>query len=413
MNQPARILAALLIGLALGIAGGRFGWALAVNVADPIGSIWIDALRMTVVPLVVALLVTGILRTAGQSRGGGLALKAVLFFVALLWLSTLISAFLTPALLAAWPLGTASRAALDSAMGQAPAVTTSAPPLGDFIRSIVPTNPLSAAVNDAMLPLIVFTTLFALAAVRLEEGARATLENLFSAIEQAMLTIVGWVLWIAPLGVFALAFVLGARAGTAAIGALAHYIAIVSAAGLAAWALAYPVALLGARVRLGAFIRAVAPAQIVALSTQSSLATLPTMLKCCERLGVPVAVAGVPLPIAVAIFRVTSPAMNLAVAIYVAHLTGTPLSAATIAAGAVVAGTTTLGTISLPGQVSFLTSTTPIALAMGVPLAPLGLLLAVEMIPDLVRTVGNVTMDVAATTALARHEGALDASTGA
>jgi Na+/H+-dicarboxylate symporter len=159
----------------------------------------------------------------------------------------------------------------------------------------------------------------------------------------------------------------------------------------------------GGGVKLLDFVRAVAPAQAVAVSTQSSLASLPAMLKGSERLGIAPEVAGVPLSIAVAIFRVTSPAMNLAVVIYVAHWLGIELSAGAIAAGVAVAWVTTLGSVSLPGQVSFLTSITPIALAMGVPLGPLALLVAVEMIPDLVRTVGNVTMDVAATTAVTRR----------
>ena len=110
------------------------------------------------------------------------------------------------------------------------------------------------------------------------------------------------------------------------------------------------------------------------------------------------------MPIAVAIFRVTSPAMNLAVAIYVAHWMGIELSPSALFAGAAVAAITTIGSVSLPGQVSFLTSITPICVAMGVPIEPLALLVAVEMIPDLVRTVGNVTMDVAATSVISRLE---------
>ena len=156
------------------------------------------------------------------------------------------------------------------------------------------------------------------------------------------------------------------------------------------------------RVQLVAFAKAVAPAQAVALSTQSSLASLPPMLKAATDLGVERAVSRVSLPVAVAIFRVTSPAMNLAVAIYVAHWLGLSLAPSAIAAGAAVAAITTIGSVSLPGQVSFLTSIAPICVAMGVPIEPLALLIAVEMIPDLVRTVGNVTMDVAATTAIAR-----------
>lgn len=416
MSQTTRILAALIAGLGFGIAGAQWGWGAAAAIAEPIGALWLDALRMTVVPLVVALLVTGIARTADSARGGKLALNSVLLFIALLWLSTLIAAFLIPALLQLWPMPADAAAGLNAALGQSEASVAAAPGLADFLRSIVPTNPIAAAADDAMLPLIVFTTLFAIATTQLDVEMRERITGLFTAIERAMLVIVRWVLLIAPLGIFALAFVVGMKAGTAAIGALAHYIIIVSCAGLAAWALAYPLAVFAGGVRLFDFIRAIAPAQAVALSTQSSLASLPAMLKSSERLGVPVVVAGVPLPIAVAIFRVTSPAMNLAVAIYVAHWLGIELTVGAIAAGAVVAAVTTLGSISLPGQVSFLTSVTPIAVAMGVPLAPLALLVAVEMIPDIIRTVGNVTMDVAATTAVARREGrareALSTDTG-
>ena len=404
IDQTARILIALLAGLAIGILGARMGWDQLAAIAEPIGALWLDALRMTVVPLVVALLVTGIARTADSARGGGLALRSVMLFVALLGASTLIAAFLVPALLRLWPMSADAAAGLNVALGQVHQTTGAVPGLADFLRSIVPTNPFAAAAGDAMLPLILFVMLFAIATTRLAPEVREKITGLFSAIEQAMLVIVNWVLWIAPLGIFALAFGVGMKAGTAAIGALAHYIVIVSCAGVAAWAMAYPIAAFGGGVKLLDFVRAVAPAQAVAISTQSSLASLPAMLKSSERLGVAAEVAGVPLSIAVAIFRVTSPAMNLAVAIYVAHWVGIELSAQAIAAGAVVAGITTLASVSLPGQVSFLTSVAPIALAMGVPLQPLALLVAVEMIPDLVRTVGNVTMDVAATIAVSRRE---------
>ncbi len=114
------------------------------------------------------------------------------------------------------------------------------------------------------------------------------------------------------------------------------------------------------------------------------------MLRGAEGLGVPVATSGVVLPLAVAIFRVTGPPMNLAVAIYVAYWFGVPLGPAQLAAGVAVAAITTMGAVSLPGQISFVTSIAPICIAMGVPVAPLGLLVAVETIPDIFRTLGNV-----------------------
>ena len=100
--------------------------------------------------------------------------------------------------------------------------------------------------------------------------------------------------------------------------------------------------------------------------------------------------------------RATSPAMNMGVAIYAAYLTGTPLSVWALLAGAVVAFLVSLSSVSLPGTISFVISVGPIANAMGVPIAPLALLVAVEMLPDIMRTLGNVTMDVAVTSAVDR-----------
>jgi Na+/H+-dicarboxylate symporter len=175
---------------------------------------------------------------------------------------------------------------------------------------------------------------------------------------------------------------------------------------------AYPVAVFGGRVGLGRYVRAVLPSQAVALSTQSSLATLPVMVEGSSELGVPVAVSGVTLPLAVAIFRATGPAMNFAVAIYVAEWFGVPLSPATLAVGVVVATLTSLGSVSLPGTVSYVSAIAPVASTIGAPVSPLGLLVAVETLPDIMRTVGNVTWDVAAATWLARRAGEVPADTG-
>jgi Na+/H+-dicarboxylate symporter len=186
---------------------------------------------------------------------------------------------------------------------------------------------------------------------------------------------------------------------------LLHYVVIVSVVGAVIWFLAWPLAMVGGRVSFLKYTRAVGPAHAVAISTQSSLASLPAMLRGTEKIGIPVAASGVILPLAVAVFRATGPAMNLAVAIYVAHWFGIELSPWQLAAGVALAATTTIGAVSLPGSISFISSIAPICLAMGVPIEPLVVLLAVETLPDIVRTTGNVAMDVAATTTVARRSG--------
>ncbi|HEV2748325.1 MAG TPA: dicarboxylate/amino acid:cation symporter [Allosphingosinicella sp.] len=407
MSQPARILLALVVGLVLGIASASTAGAWvedALAIAEPIGGMWLNALRMTIVPLVVSLLVTGIAASAEAARAGKLATRALVLFVALLWTSSLAAALLTPLFLGLFPLPAESTAALREAMTAAEPVGQ-VPGFADFLRSIVPTNPVAAAAEDAILPLILFTLVFGFALTRLPPEPRERLVGFFRAVADTMLVVIGWVLWIAPIGVFALAYVVGARAGGAAFGALLHYVLVVTAVGVVIWLAAWPLARIGAKVPLGRFTRALAPSQAVAFSTQSSLASLPAMLRGANEIGVPVAASGVVLPMAVAIFRATGPAMNLAVAIYIAYWFGVELTPAQMAIGVAAAATTTMGAVGIPGQASFITSIAPICLAMGLPIEPLALLIAVEVLPDIVRTLGNVSMDVAATATVARRSG--------
>jgi proton glutamate symport protein len=407
MSQPARILLALILGLGAGIASVAAGGAWterAIGVAEPIGGMWLNALRMTIVPLVVSLLVTGIAASAAAARASKLATRALILFVSLLWLSALSAALLTPLLLGLFPLPAESAAALRGALGTAAAVGE-APSFADFLNSIVPSNVVAAAAEDAILPLILFTLVFAFALVQLPEAPRERLIGFFQAVADTMLVVIGWILWIAPIGVFALAYVVGARAGGGAFGALLHYVLIVSAVGVVIWLAAWPLALIGGRVSIGRFTRAIAPSQGIAFSTQSSLATLPAMLRAAERIGVPVAASGVALPMAVAVFRATGPAMNLAVAIYIAYWFGYELTWAQLAIGVAAAATTTMGAVGIPGQASFVTSIAPICIAMGLPIEPLALLIAVEVLPDIIRTLGNVSMDVAASATASRLTG--------
>lgn len=251
--------------------------------------------------------------------------------------------------------------------------------------------------------MIIFVALLGVAITRLPEAPRQQLSGLFAALAGAMLIVIGWVLRVAPVGVFCLALGVGVQSGTSAIAALAHYIALVASMGGIVLVVAYAVAVLAAGRGLVAFAQAMLPAQAVALSTQSSLASLPAMLAACNRLGVARNSAEFVLPLAVALFRATGPGMNLAVCIYVAKLSGVALTPAVLAAGIAMTLLTTVGTVSLPGTISFVSAIGPIALAMGLPLEPLALLVAVEMLPDIMRTVGNVTMDVAVAASIDRR----------
>lgn len=393
------ILSALVAGMLLGIGvetvAPDAGTA-SLDFIEPVGILWLNALKMTIIPLIVALLITGITATADAARAGTLAARAVGIFLVAIFLSGTMSLMMTPFLLSVFPLSAGAADALRHGLGGT-AEAGSSPTFSDFLLSLIPTNPIAAAAETAVLPLIVFTTIFAFAITRIQPEQRATLSGLFKALGDAMLVVIGWVLMLAPIGVFALGYALAVKAGLAAFGGLIHYVLIVSGIGVCCVILALLLAWLVVGVPLPRFVRAMIPTFAVAISTQSSLASLPAMLGATQTLGVDPKKADIVLPLAVALFRFTSTAMNLAVVVYVAWLFGITLTPWEMAVGLAVAMAAALSSVSLPGSISFVTSIAPIAVSMGVPVAPLGLLVAVETFPDIFRTLGNVTADVAAT----------------
>ena len=395
---------ALLLGFVIGTAfRGQPGFAPIQGVAEELGSLWLKMLQLTILPLVIGLVVTGISQTLAAAGGGALARRAVLMFVGVLLAAGTASALLVPLLIELFPIPAAAMAALS---GGGTADPGKVPGFAEILEAMVPSNIFSAAANGAMLPVVIFAALFALACTRIAEAPRRALLTFFEGLAMAMMVIVGWVLMLAPIGVLGLAVSLGAKTGSDAIGGLAHYILIVSAAGLVVLLASVGIALTLGRCKPGGFIRSMLPVYAVAISTQSSLASLPAMLGASRKLGVREATADFVLPLAVAIFRGTSPAMNMGVAIYAAYLTGTPLSVWALGAGVLVAFLVSLGSVSLPGTLSFVVSVGPVAMAMGVPIEPLALLVAVEMLPDIMRTLGNVTADVAVTAAVDKRSGA-------
>ena len=402
------VLLALIIGLLGGMLALKTGDGMReplIEIASIVGSLWLNALKMTVIPLIVALLVTGIARTADAARGGRIAAISVAFFLAIFLASALLGAFFTPVLTSLFPLPASAADAMQAGLASInpSAAAAVVPKAEDFVRNIVPSNVIAAAANGDVLPLVVFTLLFALAVSQIREQQRRSLVSLFEGISDALLVVISWVLAIAPIGVLALSFVLGASAGGGAFAALAYYILLVSAIGVVVTLTAYPVAIFLGGQKLGTFARAMVAPQSVAISTRSSLASLPAMLAASRILRIREEVVDVTLPMSVALFRATGPAMNLAVLFYIAEWMGLEPSFGHAIAAVFVAVLMSLSAVSLPGEISFVSSIAPIGIALGIPLGPLALLIAVEMVPDIIRTLGNVTMDVAVTSAVDRR----------
>lgn len=363
-----------------------------------VGTLWLRALQMTIIPLVAALLILGLSQMVQAARAGAAARRFLLLVFGVLIAGGLFTAAVLPLLLSVIPIPESAAGFL----AEVPDGEQVVPDILDFLASLIAPNIISAAAETNMLPLTIFFALFAIAITRLPNAQGKQLLGFFHATANAMLMIIGWVLWLAPVGVLALAFGVGLRSGGGAFAALGHYILVVSAMGGFVLILAYAVAWVLGGISPLRFASAMVPAQAVAVSTQSSLASLPAMLDSANRLKLRASTSEFVLPLAVAIFRATSPAMNMAVALYVAALAGVEVTPAIAVAGILVALIISIGSVSLPGSISFVVSIGPIALAMGVPIEPLALLVAVEMLPDIMRTLANVTMNVAVVSAVDR-----------
>ena len=409
MSLTTKVLVALTSGLALGIAAANSPvLARLVPFIEPVGTLWINAIRMTVIPLVVGSIVVGVTAAPDSRTIGRIGARALVLFLLLLAAGAACTALIAPSLFRLIPLDPDAIAALrTTAASAAQAAGESAkrvPTLTQWLVELIPTNPIKAAADGAMLPLIVFTLMFALAITQIAAEGRAVLERFFKGIADTALTLVRWVLALAPIGVFALAVPLAARLGASAAGALAGYIVVtcIMTTGFSLLVL-YPLAAVGGRMGVGTFARGALPAQAVALSSRSSLAALPAMMEGARtRLGLPEQIASFFLPLAASTFRIGGSIGLTCGVLFVARLYGVDLGPAQL--GTVVL-TVVLTTFSIPGiPMGSIVAMVPVLLAAGVPVEGMGVLLGADTIPDMFRTTSNVTGDLAAAAVLGRGE---------
>ncbi|MDQ3038662.1 MAG: dicarboxylate/amino acid:cation symporter [Pseudomonadota bacterium] len=398
MSQTKRVMAGLVAGIVLGILLAWWDTPLAIRVADivqPFGKLWINALQMTVVPLVLALVIVGVNQASDAAQSGRVARRAIIIFIVLLTAAAAMTAVLAPLALSQLQPDPAVAAALRGHEAELPAVTGG---WADALTAIVPSNAVAAAAAGAMLPLVTFALFFGFALTRIDPEKRARVVGFFQAVSDAMLVIVRWVLWAAPVGIFALVLALTARSGIGMLQALGIYILLECALYLLATVLLVALAVTVGRQRLAQFMSGLAPVQAVAASTQSSLATLPAMLESADtRMGWPQRVSALVLPMAVSLFRITSPIQYIATASFIAWTLGIDLTATQLVTGVFLSVLVSMGSVGLPGQAIFIATNLPVTQAMGLPVAPLVLLMAVDAIPDVLATVGNVSADMTAT----------------
>ena len=401
MKESHRVLVGLGAGLVGGIVIAASHNSTLINAADaiaPIGTLWVNAIRMTVIPLVVSLLITGVASASDVSAIGRLGGRTLAVFIAMLTAATMVTIPLTIAVFAWLPHLIAVRPALPAgAAAAAASLTTGAPAVGfgSWLTSLIPTNPVAAAANGAMLPLILFTLLLALAIARSPATSRDALLGVFRALSEAMLVLVRWIVRLAPLGVFGLMLPLGAHGGVGLAGAVGFYIAAYSLGSILFVLLLYPVLAVVARVPIRVFARGALPGQLIAFSSSSSIASLPALVEGAEQgLGLPTNVTGFVLPLAVSTFKFAGPVAWPIGAMFVAWFYGIELHLTqyvTIGLASIFLG------FAAPGvpRGAFL-MLAPLFLAIGLPVEGIGILIAVDAIPDLFATVLNATGDLAA-----------------
>ncbi|HEY5545607.1 MAG TPA: cation:dicarboxylase symporter family transporter, partial [Gemmatimonadaceae bacterium] len=400
MKESTRVLLALGAGLLGGVLiaiSGNDGLLRAADAIVPIGTVWINAIRMTVIPLVVSLLVTGVAGAADLRAIGRIGGRSLLTFFLLLTGTAVV--IMPVGVLAFRLLGAnAARPPLPAGAAEAAgqiAAEGAAPGFGAWLTSLIPTNPIAAAADGAMLQLILFTLILALAIAKLAPAVRDPVLGVFRGLAEAMLVIVRWVVALAPLGVFALVLPLAARGGAGVAGAVGFYVVAYSLASILVVLLLYPVVMVAGKVPIGRFARAVLPAQSVAFASSSSIASLPALVEGAERvLELPARVSGFVVPLAVSTFKIAAPVSWTLGALFIGWFYGIPLS---LGALATVAFASIFLAFAAPGvpRGAFL-MLTPLFLAIGLPAEGIGILIAVDAIPDLFATVLNVTGDLAA-----------------
>lgn len=366
---------------------------------------------MTVIPLVVSLLVTGV-TSASARRVGRMGAQSIGLFLVLLTLASILTAIVAPFAFRPLTIDPASSAALRASANIKPPNPADLSFTG-WLVSLIPVNPIKAASDGQLLPVIVFTIIFSLALSKLQPATARPIIRLFEALSEALVIVIGWVLALAPFGVFALAFSLAAKTGSADMGkALGYFIGLAVVLLLIAGFGLYLFASILGRVSIGAFARAAFPAQVVGFTSRSSLAALPSMVQGSrEVLNLPQEVIGFVLPFAVSVFKATSPIFWTLGALFVAKLYGIELSAAQLAT--IGAASIALNASTPPIPSGGLLIEAPLFAAVGLPVEGIGILIAIDAIPDAMKSAFNVSADMAVATVVARWNPTLSATASA
>lgn len=411
MSLSSRILIGLGLGLLSGIVYSVVELPALASLPvwiEPVGSMWVNAIRMTVIPLLMSLLVTAIAGQKSTSTVAQLGGRTLLLFIIMIVASCLYTLLVAPPLLALFQIDPEDSQALLASLQTTAVSGTELPPFRDWLVNLIPVNPFAAMVENAILSLMIFTGLFALALLHIDDQQRTVIVNFFAAIKEVMFVLIGWIMQLAPYGIFALVFPLAATLGVTVIAVLGSFIVIACGMIVVMTLFLYPLAVILGRLPLRHFAKAVAPVQIIGFSTRSSLAALPATFAATKSLGISEKVSGVVLPIAVTLFKFSSPIGRTAGTYFVANLYGIDLSFTELAVVAAAIGLFSFYSPGIPSGGLLIMA--PVYLSLGLPVAGIGILIAIDLILDMFITAANVTANVSAAALLSRQDRSLNPS---
>jgi len=373
---------------------------------QPLGTLWINSLRMIVVPLIVAYIITAVAsfsEVKSTLRIGGGAVFAHLVYL-LLGMGLMI--LVTPKLVSYLEITPEITNALASHTVETPTETgsTGTQSFLDSIAYIIPENLFEAAVNEEILPLFVASLLFALALAKISNKNRKVITRFFDAVIETLHVLIGWILMAMPLAVFILVFEVAVDAGMELFTALAYFVFLFCALLLLLTLFLYIVTPLIAKISVIQFAKACAPAQIMAVGTRSSMVCLPALVEGAkEHLKLPDSIVGLVMPLAVSMFKVNKAVSAPLKMYFLAHIYGIPLDPTAVLFFFMAYIPLSFSSPGIPSGGFFVSL--PLYIALGFPVEGVVLLRTVDAIPDIFKTVSNVTEDMSVAALVTKFSG--------
>lgn len=387
----------ILIGLGLGVLTGMLFKADALVLA-PIGTLFLNAIKMLIVPLVFVSLVAGITAMSDSAKLGRISVKTIAIYL-------VTTAFAVSIGLLFGALFAPGEGMNMVASGVQE--TKQAPSLVQILVGLVPTNPVTAFAEGNILQIIVFAIALGVSMNLIGEKA-APAVKLFDSLAEVFYKLTDLVMRCAPIGVFALITGVVASHGIEVLLPLASVIGVIYLASIVHMLLVYG-GLLAMLARLSPlrFFKGVAPALAVAFSTSSSAGTLPVSIECARKnLGVSQGVAGFVLPVGATINMDGTAIYQGVLALFIAQAFGVDLNGGQYLMIILTATLASIGTAGVPGAGLIMLGL--VLTSVGLPLEGVALIAGIDRILDMARTTVNVAGDLMTTTLVGSSEKELD-----